>query len=1185
MRVLGLLDRQNSTTFRSRVRDKFESLGARVDKTADKLNTWAAGNSIGRWFRFKERSATFTVECRAGFITFLMVSYVLAVNPNILITTGGTCNPQEVCTNYNTMGPACLGDTSDPGAQECLEALKTNLITATAASSLISTFVIGLFGNLPLALAPGVGISAYVAYQVIGAYGEGHLTYSETMTAIFVEGWIFILLSITGVRGGLVKFMPKNVAMASSVGIGLLLAFTGLGNLGVIAFEPNTLVGLGGCDQRDQTYIYSFPAPLNATAMQENVSSVIDFTNFPLPATVHGCGHGTMRSATMWLGISGGILMALLLFAGVKGALVIGILFVTVISWIPNHSASYLGSASAIEGGETRLELFKKVVAAPSLSMTGFAWDWSAFSKGHLYVAMITFLYIDLLDCTGTLLSMARLMDHVMPGFMNDQLEFPGQMWAFLSDGVGILTGSMMGTTSLTVYIESAAGIEDGGRTGLTAIVVSAFFFVSLFFSPILASIPPYATGPALVLVGTILLGHIAHIDWDDIGEAIPAFLTIILMPFTYSVAYGVIAGLASYIIIHLPYWLWDTLVRKAGKGDPDAPDKRLVKRLRTQMWHRKTYLSDGGGSRASLAGSYDGTLDQASYQSSLPPGPGGRGHSPVLNAVGLRALHQANSYPSLHTLQAVEVPGSMRGSAMGGLPLYRRSLSHSSPLQFLDVATRHGLRAPPPAAPSGLNGIFPNGELSQPTRSPKRVVRSISEAPSLLGRPPLPTGGGLAAAAAAAAARGGDSGPAPMLGGRTFHRSLTYSGPGGLAALVPDDGGGDIELRASSSFHEGTLYQDYAQGHEVAAPPATLQEAREVLRAKYAGWQPPTYRRQLSTSSTEANVEFSGGGFKLAPGSTQPPSPFSAPAMAAAAAAASREDRRRVPRGHRRQYSLQSSQAEPEPSFRLFGDVQLPSSEGEAPAAALDDKGSSFRLFGGVDLPTADSSGDEPPQEGAASFRLFGDVGPLPPADSGDAAAEQEQLPESQGSFRLFGDVGPLSPADSTLDDLQLGPAQTSFRLFGDVGPIDYPTVSSEQSLAGASSTRFSGDIAAMAAAVAAAHEAGTHQDEGEVGDERSGGEVEHLPESTAQQQPGTSTEHAPPPGGSISSAGAGRERGGAPGSEDGPIDCQQQQGQQQNGLDAGSGSRSHSSQAEGAPPPWQAPHAGPARPPAAPR
>ena len=429
------------------------------------------------------------------------------------------------------MGSACLGNADDELAVSCLQNLKRNLITATAASSLISTFINGALANLPLALAPGIGVNAYVAYQVIGVFGRGELTYEQTMATIFVESWIFILLSITGVRGGIIKFMPKTVALASSVGIGLLLAFTGLRNLEAVVFDASTLVQLGGCNPGSRETVYAFDQPLQpgVTLTQANITLS--------EADVYGCNGGQMRSPTLWLGIAGGFISALLLYIGVKGALIIGIFFVTVISWIPGHAATYLGPSSSIPGGEARLDVFKQIVAAPTLNATGAAWSWSAFGTSQLWVVLITLLYIDLLDCTGTLLSMAHVLDSMLPGFLDDAGEFPGQMWAFLADGVGILVGSLMGTTPLTVYIESAAGIEDGGRTGLTAIMVSFYFFVALFFSPVLASIPPYATGPALVLVGAILIGHVNRIEWDNIGEAIPALLTIILMPMTYSVA------------------------------------------------------------------------------------------------------------------------------------------------------------------------------------------------------------------------------------------------------------------------------------------------------------------------------------------------------------------------------------------------------------------------------------------------------------------------------------------------------------------------------------------------------------------------------------------------------------------------------------------------------------------------
>ncbi|GAB4816680.1 hypothetical protein N2152v2_003726 [Parachlorella kessleri] len=875
---------------------------------------------------------------------------------------------QPAWEDYVTLGPACLANATDRGAQSCLESLKASLITATAASSLISTFLIGFLGNLPLALAPGVGISAYVAYTVVGQYGQGTLTYQEAMTALFVEGWIFLVLSFTGVRGGLVKYMPKSIAMASSVGIGLLLAFTGLQNLGVIAFDSNTFVGVGGCDQHQQTYIYALDEPLNASQVLGFQAAMVNDSSIflPIPAAVHGCSGGKMRSATMWLGIAGGVLMAVLLFAGVKGSLVIGIVFVTVISWIPNHSASYLGEASAIRGGEYRLQYFKKVVAVPSLDLTGLAWDWSAFNNGHLWVALFTFLYIDLLDCTGSLLSMARLMDYFVPGFLSEEMEFPGQMWAFLSDGVGILSGSMMGTTSLTVYVESAAGIEDGGRTGLTAIVVSFFFFVALFFSPILASIPPYATGPALVLVGSIMLGYTAHIPWDDIGEGVPAFLTIIVMPFTYSVAYGVIAGLASYIAIHAPFWLWDRVHRRHTSDGSRA----CVSRGRL---HRKSYLGpmdgsmSGGGSLANGGPDYppgeEGLRSpHAGVIPRLPPGAGPR-------ASMSSSLSRASGHPS--------EPGLQRYSASGALS--RRSLSSPSPLPLVALPKAGGSMDSAWGGPRGPVRISSSqlNELQLPHDMEQGLHKS-SPAPS----------------------------PSPQ--------PLWTQPPG------------------TPGHHSGSAYNGHKQQPQQPHPHKLLhpQQQRQLQQQQGKGSGPP-YRQPSAEGSSphhhpprlplpRSALQFSGGVFRLVPagasedascsshsslqqrGGFRPSATFPAegspPSSLADASPVSTKELF-VPPGnaggagrHRHHKPQQLGQ----------GTAAAAAAAHPAEQAAADKmQVAPFQLFGDVELPLEDDWSQEDQQQqdrgedcvlcgGGAyyadpTFKLFGDV-ELPPADGSDA-------------------------------------------------------------------------------------------------------------------------------------------------------------------------------------------------------
>lgn len=472
------------------------------------------------------------------------------------------------------------------------------------------------------------------SFQVVG---QNVLTYEQALVAVFLEGWIFIVLSLTGVRGAVMKYMPTSIAFSGSVGMGLLLAYTGLRSLGVIAFDGTTLTTLGGCSGQNVQYVYYSNVSLaNLTAsVSSNLTSVETTEEFPVLATdmegnvndtmlnfssllfeqssrtVFGCNGGEMRSATMWLGIAGGILSSLLLVWRVKGALFWGVLFVTVISWIPGHGASYLGAGSSIPGGQYRLENFEHVVAVPTLSSSGLKWDWSAIGNGHFWFVLFTFLYIDVLDCTGILLSMALLLDTSLEmdyyGVLDHEeikakkeaikeanngiepnpyqqfvtthsKEFKGQQWAFLSDGIGIVVSSMVGISPVSVYLESAAGIEEGGRTGIVPLVVSFFFFIALFFSPILSSIPSYATGSALMLVGIMLMAHADHIPWDDPKESIPAFITIMIMPLTYSVAYGILAGLCMYIILRLPEWVLELFRRARHKlrefrGEPSTDD------------------------------------------------------------------------------------------------------------------------------------------------------------------------------------------------------------------------------------------------------------------------------------------------------------------------------------------------------------------------------------------------------------------------------------------------------------------------------------------------------------------------------------------------------------------------------------------------------------------------------------
>jgi len=429
----------------------------------------------------------------------------------------------------------------------------------------MACFLMGAVANLPLAVAPGMGINAYFTYTVVGFLGTGKITYQEALAAVFIEGWIFLIISISGVRGKIISAVPKCIMLATAGGIGLFLAFIGLQKsegIGLVTYDPATLVTLGGCPRANRVYQYSVAnATVDAVCPMDPKTNELTLNLGPMSPN-YKCVGKRLHSANTWMGIAGVAVMAILMAKKVKGAIMMGIAFVTFISWIPGHGGSYLGAGSEIDGGAERLDYFKNVVSVPDASKTTLAWSWAAFGKSELWVALITFLYLDFLDATGTLFSMASMLNHRIPGFIDERTKaFPRQVFAFSVDGIAIILGSLFGCAPLTVYIESASGIREGGRTGITAIVVAFGFFISLFFTPLIVSIPPYATGPALILVGAMMMENIIDIDWANVREAIPAFITIIVMPLTYSIAYGVIAGICSYLFLYLALLLIDLLL------------------------------------------------------------------------------------------------------------------------------------------------------------------------------------------------------------------------------------------------------------------------------------------------------------------------------------------------------------------------------------------------------------------------------------------------------------------------------------------------------------------------------------------------------------------------------------------------------------------------------------------------
>jgi AGZA family xanthine/uracil permease-like MFS transporter len=422
------------------------------------------------------------------------------------------------------------------------------MIIATSICAMISSIMIGVFANLPLGMAPGynrsnivqlqklilkisMGLNAYFTYTIVGYHGSGKVSYQTALAAVFIEGIIFFILSLFGVRQWFARVIPMSIKVAMGCGIGLYLCFIGLqssAGIGLVGLDYSTLVTLGGCP---------------ASALDE-----------------HGaCVAGHMTSPTMYMGLLGLIIMGLLIMFRVQGAILIGIIVIAITSWPRNSPITYFPYT---EAGNQMFDYFKKVATIHNLKNVMGQFDFDMTSK-EIWIALITFLYVDILDTTGTMYSMARY-----GGFTDTAGDFEHSTWAFMADACCVSIGSCFGTSSCTAFVESGAGIAEGGRTGITAITVAFGFFISIFFSPIFASFPPWSTGPALILVGSMMTSSVRNINWDYPGDAIPAFITITVMPFTYSIAYGVIGGICAYITLNGLVYIIDK-----GSGGRIRPD------------------------------------------------------------------------------------------------------------------------------------------------------------------------------------------------------------------------------------------------------------------------------------------------------------------------------------------------------------------------------------------------------------------------------------------------------------------------------------------------------------------------------------------------------------------------------------------------------------------------------------
>ncbi len=426
-----------------------------------------------KFFKLKENGTSISTEIMAGVTTFMTMAYILAVNPNILSAAG-----------------------MDRGA----------VFTATALASFVGTCLMALLANYPFVLAPGMGLNAYFAYTVV--LGMGY-SWQMALTAVFVEGLVFILLSLTNVREAIFNSIPMNLKHAVSVGIGIFIAFIGLQNSKIVVNNDATLLGL------------------------------FSFKNSIKEGTFHSEG------ITVLLAMIGILLAAVLLIKQVRGGILWSILITWVLGILCQFTGLYVPNPDA--GFFSLLPDFSGGLSVPSLSPILMKLDFASIFSIDFVIVMLAFLFVDMFDTLGTLIGVASKAD-----MLDEDGKLPRIKGALLSDALATTFGACCGTSTVTTFVESASGVAEGGRTGLTAITAAILFGLSLFLSPIFLAIPSFATAPALVIVGFLMITSITKIDFSDYSEAIPCFIAIIAMPFMYSISEGIAMGTISYVVLNL---------------------------------------------------------------------------------------------------------------------------------------------------------------------------------------------------------------------------------------------------------------------------------------------------------------------------------------------------------------------------------------------------------------------------------------------------------------------------------------------------------------------------------------------------------------------------------------------------------------------------------------------------------
>ncbi|WP_300521830.1 NCS2 family permease [Aminiphilus sp.] len=413
---------------------------------------------LERRFSVREAGSDGKTEILAGITTFMTMAYIIFVNPSILSNTGMPFGP---------------------------------LMTATCLASALATLCMAFLANYPIALAPGMGLNAFFAFGVVLGMG---ISWEVALAAIFLEGVLFILLTMTRLRESIVNGIPKSLKIGISAGIGLFIAFIGLQSAGIIVKNDAVLVGLGD-----------------------------------------------LKSTPVLLAFLGFFLMVALEARKVRGSILLGILAITALSVV-------LGVSKAPEG---------IVSLPPSLAPIFGKMDFSLVGSANFWIVLFSFFFVDFFDTVGTLVGVTN-----RAGMLDAKGQLPRAQQALLADAIGTTAGAVLGTSTVTSYVESASGVEQGGRTGLTALVTALLFLAALFFSPLVSIVPACATAPALILVGIFMMMGLRELDFDDWTDFVPACVALLVMPFSYSIAHGIEFGIISFVVLKLA-------TGKAGEASP----------------------------------------------------------------------------------------------------------------------------------------------------------------------------------------------------------------------------------------------------------------------------------------------------------------------------------------------------------------------------------------------------------------------------------------------------------------------------------------------------------------------------------------------------------------------------------------------------------------------------------------